>query len=88
MLFGSKPSLALNSNVHSASPDNLVQVILHGIEQPVSSDLGYMPAFKNSLNDQQIMELVSYLRQQFAPDKAPWTDVAAAIGRARRAGRP
>lgn len=88
VLFGSKPSLALNSNVHSASPDNLVRVILHGIEQPVSSDLGYMPAFKNSLNDQQIMELVSYLRQQFAPDKAPWVDVAAAIGRARRAGRP
>lgn len=87
-LFGSRPSLALNSNLHSTSPDNLIQVILHGIEQPVSSDLGYMPAFKNSLNDQQVMELVSYLRQQFAPDKAPWTDVAAAIGRAHHAGRP
>ena len=88
VLFGSRPSLALNTNLHSASPDNLIQVILHGIEQPVSSDLGYMPAFKNSLNDQQIMELVSYLRQQFAPDKAPWTDVAAAIGRARHGSRP
>jgi nicotinate dehydrogenase subunit B len=27
----------------------------------------------------QITELVSYLRQQFAPDKQPWTDVAAAV---------
>ena len=71
VLFGSKPSLALNSNLHSTMPDNLIQVILHGIEQPVSSDLGYMPGFKNSLNDQQVSELVSYLRQQFAPDKAP-----------------
>ena len=87
-LFGSRPSLALNSNLHSAMPDNLIQVILHGIEAPVSSDLGYMPAFKNSLNDGQIAELVSYLRQQFAPDKAPWTDVAGAIGRIRRAGPP
>lgn len=88
VLFGSKPSLALNSNLHSAMPDNLIQVILHGIEQPVSSDLGYMPAFKNSLNDEQVSELVSYLRQQFAPDKAPWIDVAAAIGRVRHAPRP
>ena len=30
-LFGSRPSMALNSNLHSAAPDNLIQVILHGI---------------------------------------------------------
>jgi mono/diheme cytochrome c family protein len=70
-LFGSKPSLALNSNLHSAVPDNLIQVILHGIASPVSSDLGYMPPFKDSLTAGQITELVSYLRQQFAPDKQP-----------------
>ena len=69
-LFGSRPSLALNSNLHSAVPDNLIQVILHGIAKPVSSDLGYMPAFKDSLTDGQVAELASYLRQQFAPDQA------------------
>jgi nicotinate dehydrogenase subunit B len=84
-LFGSKPSLALNSNLHSAVPDNLVQVILHGITAPASSDLGYMPGFKDSFNDRQVAELVSYLRRQFAPDKPPWTGVDAAIGRARQA---
>ena len=88
VLFGSRPSLALNSNLHSAIPDNLVQVILHGIDQPVSSDLGYMPGFKSSLSDGQVVELVSYLRQQFAPDKAPWTDIAATVSRIRRAGEP
>lgn len=88
ILFGSRPSLALNTNLHSAMPDNLIQVILHGIEQPVSSDLGYMPAFRNSLNDAQVAELVSYLRQQFAPDKAPWADVAAAVSRIRSAAGP
>ncbi|CAN5356721.1 molybdopterin-dependent oxidoreductase [soil metagenome] len=87
-LFGSRPSLALNSNLHSATPDNLIQVVLHGIETPVSSDLGYMPAFKNSLNDEQVAELVSYLRQQFAPDKAPWADVAKAVGQIRQANLP
>jgi nicotinate dehydrogenase subunit B len=84
-LFGSRPSLALNSNLHSTVPDNLIQVILHGIASPVSSDLGYMPAFKDSLTDDQLAELVSWLRRQFAPDRPPWTGVHAAIAQARQA---
>jgi nicotinate dehydrogenase subunit B len=83
-LFGSRPSLALNSNLHSAVPDNLIQVILHGIQSPASSDLGYMPAFKDSLTDGQLTELVSYLRRQFAPDKPAWTGVEAAVRQARQ----
>jgi nicotinate dehydrogenase subunit B len=84
-LFGSRPSLALNSNLHSPMPDNLIQVILHGIAAPVSSDLGYMPGFKDSFNDRQVAELVSWLRRQFAPDKPPWTGIETAIGRLRQA---
>ena len=83
-LFGSRPSLALNSNLHSAMPDNLIQVILHGIASPVSSDLGYMPGFKDSMNDAQLAELVSYLRQQFAPDKPAWNDVSETVTRIRQ----
>jgi nicotinate dehydrogenase subunit B len=82
-LFGSRPSLALNSNLHSTQPDNLIQVILHGIAKPAFSDLGYMPAFKDSMSDAQIAELVSFLRQQFAPDKPTWTDVASSVSRIR-----
>jgi nicotinate dehydrogenase subunit B len=84
-LFGSRPSLSLNSNLHSAVPDNLIQVILHGIATPVSSDLGYMPGFKDSMTDGQIAELVAWLRQQFAPGKPAWTGVDAAIARAKSA---
>jgi nicotinate dehydrogenase subunit B len=83
-LFGSRPSLALNSNLHGAVPDNLIQVILHGIASPPSSDLGYMPAFRDSFTDDQLAELVGYLRQQFAPDKPPWSDLHAAIRRVRQ----
>jgi len=82
-LFGSRPSLALNSNLHSAVPDNLIQVILHGIASPVTSDLGYMPAFKDSLSDGQIAELIAYLRGQFAPDRPKWTDIPATVARIR-----
>jgi len=84
-LFGSRPSLALNSNLHSATPDNLIRVILEGIASPASDNLGYMPGFRDSLSDGQVAELVSWLRQQFAPDKPPWTGVEEAIGRARHA---
>jgi len=82
-LFGSRPSLALNSNLHAATADNLVQIILHGIAEPVSSDLGYMPAFRHSMSDTQIEELVSFLRKQFAPDKPAWTGIANTIARVR-----
>jgi len=82
-LFGTKPSLALNSNLHSQRPDNLIQVILHGISSPVSSDLGYMPAFKYSLDDVQVAELVFYLRQQFAPEKQAWIGVPESVRRIR-----
>jgi nicotinate dehydrogenase subunit B len=84
-LFGSRPSLALNSNLHGAVPDNLIQVILHGIASPASSDLGYMPGFKDSMTDKQIAELVSWLRQQFAPGKPAWTGLDAAIARVKSA---
>lgn len=84
-LFGSRPSLSLNSNLHSDRPDNLIQVILHGIINPVSSDLGYMPGFKDSMNDRQMAELLAYLRRQFAPGKPAWTGVEAAIARAKSA---
>jgi nicotinate dehydrogenase subunit B len=83
-LFGSRPSLALNSNLHAAAPDNLIQVILNGIASPVSSELGYMPAFKDSLSDDQLAGLVSYLRQQFAPEKPAWTGVRATVNRIRQ----
>ncbi|MBA2399856.1 MAG: cytochrome c, partial [Bradyrhizobium sp.] len=83
-LFGSRPSLALNSNLHSAVPDNLIQVILHGIASPVSSDLGYMPAFRDSLTDGQVAELAAYLRRQFAPDRPGWADIPATVGRIRQ----
>jgi nicotinate dehydrogenase subunit B len=83
-LFGSRPSLALNSNLHSTMPDNLIQIVLHGIASPASGDLGYMPAFGDSLSDGQVAELVSYLRRQFAPGKPPWSELEAAVSRGRQ----
>ena len=71
-LFGVSPSLANNSNVHSALPDNLLNVIMQGIPVPATADLGYMPAFKDSLSNRQLSELAAYLRQRFASTEPAW----------------
>jgi len=42
-----------------------------------------MPAFKNSLDDEQVVELVSYLRQKFAPEKQAWIGVPETVWRIR-----
>ncbi len=82
-LFGAHPSLALNTNLHSATPDNLIRVILDGIGSPAQPELGTMPAYRDSFNDAQVAELVSYLRQQFAGGKPAWQDVEATVARLR-----
>ncbi|WP_447578814.1 c-type cytochrome [Achromobacter kerstersii] len=82
-LFGARPLLSANTNVHAATPDNLIQVILNGIQEPADDALGYMPGFKDSLNDQQVADLVGYLRERHAPQAPPWPDPTATIKRLR-----
>jgi nicotinate dehydrogenase subunit B len=72
-LLGVNQPLALNGNLHSATPDNLVQVIQSGIQQPPSQRVGFMPGFKDSLSEAQMLDLVGWMRQRFAPDKPAWS---------------
>lgn len=82
-LFGVKPLLSANTSVHAAAPDNLIQVILHGIQEPANGDLGYMPGFADSLDDQQIADLLGYLRERFAPEEAAWPHDTTTINKLR-----
>ena len=81
--YGVKPSLALNSNLHSSHPDNLIQVILNGIQSPAKGELGYMPGYRASLNDRQITDLVRHMRARFAPDQPAWSGIEATVARLR-----
>ncbi|NKL39001.1 molybdopterin-dependent oxidoreductase [Rhizobium leguminosarum bv. viciae] len=83
-------SLALNSNLHAATPDNIIQAILNGIEAPAilaqrtgrqAPEVMSMPAFRQTLNDGQIKDLADYLRARFAPDKPAWTETTKAMQR-------
>ena len=82
-LLGINTPLALNTKLHSDRSDNLLQVILNGIQEPAGRDIGFMPAFKYSLSDAQIVELAAYMRQRYAPGKAAWRDLPEAVARVR-----
>lgn len=84
-LFGVRPALALNTNVHAARPDNLIRVILEGIPSPAARDLGDMPAFRDSLDDGQVASLVRYIRAKFAPDAPMWSGLEDTVARLRAA---
>jgi nicotinate dehydrogenase subunit B len=77
------PSLALNTNLHSDSPNNLLRAVLEGVNVPGLGALGAMPAFGNALDDRQIADLAAYLRARFAADKAPWTNLPVESARLR-----
>ena len=82
-LLGQNIPLALNTNLHSARPDNLLRAILEGIRDPASHELGFMPAYRDAFDDAQLAQLGAYLRQRFAPDKPAWKDLDAASARVR-----
>ena len=84
-LLGVNPPLALNSNLHSARPDNLINIILNGVREPATQDIGYMPAFKYALSNAQIAELVTYMRSRYAPTESAWNNLPADIARLRKA---
>jgi nicotinate dehydrogenase subunit B len=73
--IGQNIPLALGSKLHSDRPDNLVRVILDGIRDPASGELGYMPAFADSLDDAQIAAMAAWMRKRFAPGRDEWQGI-------------
>ena len=82
-LLGVNAPLALNSNLTSARPDNLLRTILGGVREPALRDIGFMPAFRDALDDAQIAELAGYMRARFAPQEPPWSDLPQSVARVR-----
>ena len=56
-----------NTSVSQAAPDNLLRVLHHGIDQPATGELGYMPGFGDAFDDRQMAELAAYIRARYAP---------------------
>lgn len=77
-----RPELGLKSSLTAADPDNLVQVIVHGISLQQGLPKAMMPAFGHALSDADIAALVGYLRQS-RTTLPPWNNVEATVARVR-----
>jgi mono/diheme cytochrome c family protein len=76
-------SLGQHTSIHAPDPRNVIHVILEGIQPPEGSVGAIMPAFADTLNDAQIVEIVRYLRARFS--SAPqWTGIGDETARLRR----
>ena len=82
-LLGLNQPLALNNNLHSARPDNLVRTLLEGINDPAFVRIGHMPGFAHVLDDQQVSALAAWMRLRFAPDQPPWPALPEVVAKLR-----
>lgn len=83
-VLGANVPLALNTNLHSDRPDNVIRVILEGVQEPVSDRVGFMKGFADHFDDDQLADLVRYMRARFAPGKRAWEDLDAKVREIRR----
>ncbi len=86
-VLGLNQPLALNPNLHSVRPDNLLRVVVEGLQRPAFPHIGHMPAFGQALDDQQLIDLAAWMRQRYAPQQPAWGDLGAAVARVRAAAR-
>lgn len=81
--LGQNIPLALSSKLRADTPDNLLRLLMDGIREPATRELGFMPAFRHSVDDRQAADLAAWLRRRYAPDLPAWPDLAAAVAAAR-----
>jgi mono/diheme cytochrome c family protein len=76
-------NLGLSTALSSQDPRNAVNIVLSGIRPVQGERSPIMPGFAASMNDEQIVSLLQYLRAQFS-NQSPWTSVETAVVEARR----
>ena len=76
-------NLGLSTALSSEDPRNAVNIVLSGIRPVQGERSPIMPGFAATMNDEQIVSLLQYLRAQFS-NQPPWTSVETAVVEARR----
>jgi nicotinate dehydrogenase subunit B len=85
MMQEGRPSLAWGTALHEGTPNDTIQVIMHGLAPPAGRSGPTMPAYGDSFSDRQLAQITAYLRARFT-DKPPWPDVPGAVARVRKGG--
>jgi len=79
--------LALSTGVHGPNPHNVINVILSGLPAGDGGPSPIMPGFSAALDEDQLVELVAYLRSRFS-DKPQWSEITNEVRAARSGRRP
>lgn len=82
MMLEDRPALPLGSPLHEAHADDTVNIILHGLEPPVGRAGPYMPAYADAFADEQVAEIVRYLRARYGSGPE-WKDLEDTVAKAR-----
>lgn len=79
---GGALQLELATGLSMPTPANLIRIIREGIVPPEGEPGAWMPPYEGALSDEQLADLVTYLRS--TTGKPPWPDVAAEVRRSSR----
>ena len=67
--------LHLSTTINAADPQNAINTVLFGLPAASGRRSAIMPGFVSSMNDEELTDLLAYLRDNFA-GKPAWPDVA------------
>ena len=81
--IGERPTLAFSTAVNATTPRNAAQMILSGNGWHGEDSLNYMPSFSEIYSDQQIADLVSYIRATYS-QRGEWKDVEDMVVKVRK----
>jgi len=76
-------NLGLSTAISSPEPRNLANIVLSGIRSVEGEPSPIMPGYAASMNDEQVLALLNYLRARFS-DQPAWTGLDRTIADARR----
>jgi nicotinate dehydrogenase subunit B len=85
MMQEGRPSLAWGTALHEDTPNDTIQIVMHGLAPPAGRSGPTMPVYGDSFSDRQLAQITVYLRARFT-DKPPWPDVPGAVAQVRKGG--
>ncbi|OAJ54879.1 cytochrome C [Paraburkholderia ginsengiterrae] len=81
--IGERPTLAFSTAVNASTPRNAAQMILSGNGWHGEDRMNYMPAFSEIYSDQEIADLVYYIRATYS-QRGEWKDVEEMVAKVRK----
>ena len=85
LIKAGRPDLGINSATNLDTPNNLIHVILDGVNGPEGMAGVVMPGFRGALNDEQITAIAAYLRDKRA-NQPVWPNLSETVADIRQNG--